>query len=193
MVKKYLSFVLTAFIIFACFTSFSFAETSLPEGKQTTLGLYVNAKEAYIKWLSDPGNVKIIDCRTPEEYIFVGHAPMAYNIPSKFMTYNFDENKKKPVMKENPNFVELVKEKFGTDDKIMIMCRSGGRSAKCTNKLAEAGFKNVYTIIDGFEGDTVKDPENCYNGKRLKNGWKNAGNPWTYNLESNLIYKEVAK
>ena len=178
-------------MIIACFTSFSFAETALPKSKQTTLGLYVTAQEAYVQWLNHPENVKIIDCRTPEEYIFVGHAPMAYNIPSNFVTHRFNEDKKKPVMEENPHFVELVKEKFKTDDKIMIMCRSGGRSAKSANRLAEAGFKNVYSITDGFEGDKVKDPESSYNGKRMKNGWKNAGNPWTYKLESNLIYKKV--
>lgn len=48
------------------------------------------------------------------------------------------------------------------------------------NRLAEAGFSNVYQIIDGFEGDPVKDPESVYNGQRLRNGWKNSGIPWTY-------------
>jgi 3-mercaptopyruvate sulfurtransferase SseA len=45
----------------------------LPKEKQTVLGLYVTAKEAYEKWQADPEKVKILDVRTPEEYIFVGH------------------------------------------------------------------------------------------------------------------------
>ena len=47
--------------------------TNIPKGKQTALGLYVTAKEAYEKWKAEPEKVKIIDVRTPEEYLFVGH------------------------------------------------------------------------------------------------------------------------
>ncbi len=62
------------------------------------------------------------------------------------------------------------------------MCRSGGRSAMAVNLLAKAGFTNVYNIIDGMEGDTVDDPASVFQGQRLKNGWKNSGSPWTYDL-----------
>ena len=51
--------------------------SNLPESKRTVLGLYVTAKEAFEKWKADPSNVKILDVRTPEEYIFVGHPAMA--------------------------------------------------------------------------------------------------------------------
>ena len=57
------------------------AKPDLPKGKQTTLGLYVTAAEAYDKWLAAPDAVKVFDVRTLEEYIFIGHAPMAWNIP----------------------------------------------------------------------------------------------------------------
>ena len=50
------------------------------------------------------------------------------------------------------------------------------------NALAKAGFTNVYNIIDGMEGDMVDDPESTYFGKRMKNGWKNSGLPWTYDV-----------
>jgi hypothetical protein len=59
----------------------------IPKEKQTTLGLYITAREAYDLWQQDPHTVNILDCRTPEEYAFVGHAPIAHNVPSKFMTY----------------------------------------------------------------------------------------------------------
>jgi hypothetical protein len=49
----------------------------LPKEKQTALGLYVIPKEAYDKWKGDPEKVKILDVRTNEEFLFVGHAPMA--------------------------------------------------------------------------------------------------------------------
>lgn len=66
----------------------------VPKTKQTKLGLYVTAKEAYDMWEKDKDKVKVLDCRTPEEYAFVGHAPMAYNVPSKFMKYRWDAKKR---------------------------------------------------------------------------------------------------
>ncbi|MCG6916746.1 MAG: sulfurtransferase, partial [Deltaproteobacteria bacterium] len=95
----------------------------------------------------------------------------------------------KPVMEPNPDFVSQVKRDYKISDTILVMCRSGGRSAMAVNFLAEAGFKQVYNITDGFEGDAVKDPESYYNGKRVKNGWKNSGAPWTYNLDPKLMYR----
>ncbi len=166
----------------------SAAETQLPKSKQTDLGLYITAKEAYEQWKLSSGRIKIIDCRTPEEYVFVGHAPMAFNIPGEFFAYKFDAVKNKPMMVANPDFLHQVKKKFQTDDTIFIMCRSGGRSAKCVNILAEGGFKNVFNIIDGFEGDKVKDPGSYFDGKRMRNGWKNSGAPWTYKLDPEKMH-----
>ena len=68
------------------------------------------------------------------------------------------------------------------------MCRSGGRSALAVNQLAKAGFVNVYNIIDGMEGDNVDDPGSVYHGKRMRNGWKNSGLPWTYDLSPQLCW-----
>ena len=170
------------------FYSTGFSKTAVPENKQTTLGLYVTALEAFSKWHIDPNSVKILDVRTPAEYVFVGHAPMAVNIPILFFKNEFDKEKNKPLMPLNEKFVAEVKKKFKETDTILVMCRSGGRSAKAVNLLAEAGFKNVYNIVDGFEGDKL-DIEGSYNkGKRLVNGWKNSGAPWTYELDSKLLY-----
>ena len=36
-----------------------------PERKQTTLGLYVTAAEAYEMWEATPDEVKVVDVRTP--------------------------------------------------------------------------------------------------------------------------------
>ena len=52
-------------------------DRKVPEKKQTSLGLYLTAKEAFEKWKAEPKQVKVLDVRTPEEYIFVGHAEMA--------------------------------------------------------------------------------------------------------------------
>ena len=152
----------------------------IAKGKETVLGLYLTAKEAYEKWKSHPGKVKILDVRTPEEYLFVGHPEMAYHVPLAFQTYRWDAEKRRLPMKPNPDFISQVKEIAGPADTILVICRSGGRSAQAVNRLAEAGFKKVYSIIDGMEGDVVEDPGSVFQGQRMKNGWKNSGLPYTY-------------
>jgi rhodanese-related sulfurtransferase len=165
----------------------------LPKKKQTELGLYVTAKEAYAMWQKEQDKIKILDCRTPEEYMFVGHAPMAVFLPGNFPVYKWDPKEKEYLLPENPKFVALVKKHYKPTDTLLVMCRSGGRSAKCINKLAKAGFKNVYNITDGFEGDKVNDPQSPNHGKRLKNGWKNAGAPWTYDMNPDQTYLPYGK
>ena len=158
------------------------ASQALPKGKQTTLGLYVTAKEAYEKWKAAPEKVMILDVRTPEEYLFVGHPTMAWKIPVAAQIYEWDAEKKHFPMKPLPDFVSRVSEVAKPDDTLLVMCRSGGRSAIAVNMLAKAGFTCVHNIIDGMEGDVVEDPASVFLGQRLKNGWKNSGCPWTYKL-----------
>ena len=168
-------------------TPWAMAQDALPElpkAKQTELGLYLTASEAYVKWQADPDNVTILDVRTTEEYIFVGHAPMARNVPLVSQTYEWDENKQYFSMKPNPDFITQLKDFANPPDTILVMCRSGGRSAMAVNLLAQAGFKNVYNITDGMEGDAVKDPASVFMGQRLVNGWKNSGLPWTYKTDT---------
>ena len=152
----------------------------LPAEKQTTLGLYVTARDAYEMWKSSPDKVTVLDVRTPEEYLFVGHAEMAWNIPLAAQSYQWDAAKKQFPMQPLPDFVARVQKIAKPGDTLLVMCRSGGRSAMAVNALAKAGFKNVYNITDGFEGDSVKDPGSVFNGQRMVNGWRNSGLPWTY-------------
>ena len=155
---------------------------NLVEEKQTVLGLYVTAKEAYEKWKAEPEKVMLLDVRTPEEWLFVGHPPMAWKIPVALQSYEWDVGKKEFPMKLLPDFASRVKEMARPGDTVLVTCRSGGRSALAANLLAKAGFSHVYNIVDGMEGDAVKDPESLFLGQRLKNGWKNSGLPWTYDL-----------
>ena len=146
------------------------------------LGLYVTAKEAYEKWKAEPDKVKIIDVRTPEEYLFVGHPTMAWKIPVATQSYKWDAEKKKYPMTPLLDFPSRVSEVAKLEDTIMVMCRSGGRSAIAVNFLAKAGFKNVYNIIDGMEGDANADSDIVAQAQPLKDGWKNSGCPWTKKL-----------
>ncbi len=156
--------------------------TDIPQGKQTVPGLYVTAREAYEMWRSAPETVKILDVRTPEEYLFVGHPTMAWKVPVAVQSYVWDEAKGQFPMRPLGDFVSRVQTFAEPEDTICVMCRSGGRSAIAVNMLDKAGFTRVFQIVDGMEGDPVKDPDSVFLGQRLKNGWKNAGCPWTYKL-----------
>ncbi len=154
----------------------------VPENKRTTLGHYVTAEEAYKMWKTSPKQVHIIDVRTPEEYVFVGHAEMARNIPLLFVKHAWNTETKQFVVEPNPDFIIEVKRLFSPTDTLLVMCQFRDRSAMAVNALAKAGFVNVYNIIDGMEGGMVDDPKSRHHGKRMKNGWKNSGSPWTYDI-----------
>ena len=112
----------------------------LPKAKQTSLGLYLTAREAYDKWQADPETITVLDVRTTEEYLFIGHAPMAWNVPLMSQTHEWAADKQRFKMQPNTDFVAQVTEFAKPTDTILVMCRSGGRSAMAVNLLAEAGF-----------------------------------------------------
>ena len=90
---------------------------------------------------------------------------------------------------QNDNFVHQVaqalKERSLTrHDTIIVMCRSGDRSAAAANLLTEHGYGNVYSVWEGFEGDMSKS------GQRSINGWKNDGLPWSYKLSQTKAFME---
>jgi rhodanese-related sulfurtransferase len=143
----------------------------------------VTAKEAHDKWKAEPKKVIILDVRTPEEFVFVGHPDMALFVPFGLVSYEKDGDKSKCSIKPNPDFVAQVKTVARTTDTVICMCRSGGRGALAVNLLADAGFKDVHNMVDGFEGDMVNDPSSVFHRKRMKNGWKNSGLPWNYDFD----------
>jgi rhodanese-related sulfurtransferase len=157
-------------------------KATLPKEKETVLGLYLTAKEAYEKWQAEPDKVKIIDVRTPEEYLFVGHPPMAWKIPVATQSYEWNAEKKQFCLQPLMDFAARVSQIAKSDETLMVMCRSGGRSAIAANMLAKAGFKNVYNIIDGMEGDANGDSDSVARAQPVRDGWKNSGCPWTKKL-----------
>jgi rhodanese-related sulfurtransferase len=173
----------------------------VPETNKTVLGLYVLPSDAYGLWKSKPDQISILDVRTCEKYIFGGHAGMAQNIPLLFPKFERPGavSQAAPAAGGRPSgcsgemnaaFVSAAKALFSPSDTILVMCATGGRAAMAVNLLAEAGFKQVYNIINGFEGDRVNDPSSVYHGKHMRNGWKNNGLPWTYEFDPDLMWAE---
>jgi len=106
-----------------------------------------------------------------------------------------NEKKKSFKLDVNSKFVSTLSQRLAEKGCLKmrhyVMCRSGSRSAKAANLLAKNGFKNVYSIVDGYEGDKSKSADS--KGQRVVNGWKNAGLPWTYKLDKNKMYMTEAE
>jgi rhodanese-related sulfurtransferase len=194
-VKKKFFSLITGTILSLALVTTAAAESfdNIPAKKQTELGLYLTAKDAYKMKTEDP-KVLLIDVRTRAEVAFLGmpqvsDANIPYMMPGEWDVW--DEKKKNFKMEPNSGFLlsmeDLLKEKGSTKEaKIIILCRSGNRSANAANLLAKGGYTNVYTVVDGFEGDKAKSGD--LKGQRVVNGWKNSGLPWTYKLEKSKMY-----
>lgn len=182
-----------AFVALTAFATPCFAEDIVaPSNKQTMAGLYLTAPEA-AEMLKDP-DVLFLDVRSRPELTFLGLPHRVdVNIPLMVMPpdASYDTALQSYRMVANPNFefdfLDYAEaEGLEDDTRIVIMCRSGTRSAKAANFLYNLGYTQVYTIIDGFEGDVAEDGRE--RGHRAKNGWKNAGLEWGYQLPPEAVY-----
>ncbi len=110
----------------------------------------------------------ILDVRTAAEFIWVGH-PDVENVVN--ISYKVEKRDQFIV---NPRFIRDVRRFFkrNKDLQIITMCRSGKRSIAAAEALEEAGYTNVFNMVDGFEGGG-KDQW----GYRTINGWKNSELP----------------
>ena len=105
----------------------------------------------------------IVDVRTNEERKFVGYVEDTIHIPWATGT----------ALNRNPRFAKELESKVGKDKTILLLCRSGKRSAAAANVAFNAGFENIYNIEQGFEGDLDED-----NHRGSFNGWRFHHLPW---------------
>ena len=168
---------------------------ALPKDKISALGLYLTAKEAYDMKTANPDKVLFVDVRTQEEMQYVGFTPLIdANIPYVVNdNFGWDKERNQFAVKFNTSFGLAVTKKLeekglGKDAAVILMCRSGDRSSKAMDTMIKYGIKNAYSVVDGFEGDKAKDGPN--KGKRVVNGWKNSGLPWTYEMDKKKMYFE---
>ncbi|WP_269531805.1 rhodanese-like domain-containing protein [Chitinimonas sp. BJYL2] len=109
-------------------------------------------------------NAKLIDVRTAAEWQFVGAPPDAVKI----------EWKSWPTMGVNPHFLEQLRHQVDSEDVLMFLCRTGGRSHEAAVLAADHGFAECYNVLEGFEGD-----RNEAGQRGQSNGWKGRGLPWS--------------
>jgi rhodanese-related sulfurtransferase len=113
--------------------------------------------------LFSAGEAVLVDVRTLEERKFVGHVPDSLHVP--WMTGT--------AMIKNPRFVREVEAKVEKDALVLFLCRSGKRSAAAAEAAAKAGFRNVFNILEGFEGELNEQKRRGSLG-----GWRLSGLPW---------------
>ncbi len=172
--------------------------SQLPEKKQTQLGLYMTAQQAYERMQNQGEKTLFIDVRSRAEVNFLGMPIQAdANIPYMEMNewYAWDAKKQNFKMQLNQDFGNFVDARLkakglGKDDTVILMCRSGSRSAKAANLLAKSGYTQVYTLAEGYEGDKAQEGE--MKGQRVVNGWKNNHLPWTYKLDKSKMFNPDA-
>lgn len=123
----------------------------------------VPPKEAWA--LVQAGAAVLVDVRSNEERHFVGHVPVGEHVAWATGT----------SLNRNPRFLkELeIKLKGNKEQLIVLLCRSGKRSALAAEAAANAGFTQAYNILEGFEGEL-----NDQQQRGAVGGWRFADLPW---------------
>ena len=113
--------------------------------------------------LFSAGAAVLVDVRTNEERKFVGHVPGSVHVAWATGT----------GMTRNPRFVKELEAKVGKDAVVLLLCRSGKRSAAAAEAAARAGFSAVFNVLEGFEGELDADTR-----RGSLDGWRFHGLPW---------------
>ena len=106
---------------------------------------------------------KLVDVRTKPELLYVGKIPGS--VALEWQTY--------PGNRPNPEFLGELAAAVGKDQPVMFLCRSGARSHAAAEAATQAGWRECYNVLEGFEGD--KDAQQHRNNV---GGWRKAGLPW---------------
>ena len=114
--------------------------------------------------LQNAGLAVIVDIRTSEERKFVGYVPESLHVPWATGT----------ALTRNPRFVKELEAKIkGQPRVILLLCRSGKRSAAAAEAASKAGLNQVFNIAQGFEGDLDEAGQRGHLG-----GWRFHGLSW---------------
>jgi rhodanese-related sulfurtransferase len=90
-------------------------------------------------------------------------------------------------MTPNPEFLAVMQAAFARDAKIVVGCRSGGRSLRAATALIEAGFTEIVDQRAGF--DAARDAFGAVSEK----GWGLAGLPVESGAAPGRSYADVQK
>ena len=105
----------------------------------------------------------LVDVRTEAELQYVGSIPGSATVQwNRF-----------PDGQRNPEFLAQLVEVAVKDKPVMFLCRSGARSHQAALAATQAGWREAYNVLEGFEGD-----KNAAHQRNTVGGWKFARLPW---------------
>lgn len=113
--------------------------------------------------LVESGHAVLVDVRTAEERKFVGYVPGSVHVPWATGT----------SLTRNPRFARELEAKTGKDAVVLLLCRSGNRSALAAEAATKAGFSNAFNVLEGFEGQL-----DAQQRRGTQDGWRFLGLPW---------------
>ncbi len=114
--------------------------------------------------LVQDGAATLVDVRSAEERKFVGAVPDTVHVA--WMTGL--------SLNRNPRFVKEFENKIKDKGNVVVLlCRSGKRSAAAAEALTNSGFTNIFNIEGGFEGEINDDRQRGSLG-----GWRFHSLPW---------------
>jgi rhodanese-related sulfurtransferase len=114
--------------------------------------------------LVQDGAATLVDVRSPEECRFVGQVPGADRVPWATGL----------ALERNAAFVEQLEATVDKDAVVLLLCRSGKRSALAAEAATAAGFARAFSVLEGFEGEL-----NAARQRGADDGWRFRGLPWT--------------
>ena len=156
------------------FARFVTAMTHSDHQSDTPLAPRTLTPQATVDLMQADASAVLIDIRSSMEFLFVGHPKGAVHIAW------IDE----PDWTVNPDFVTDVRKLMlggvigdphggYLGAPVILLCRSGKRSKEAGMALLAAGFKAVYHVQGGFEGDLDENHHRSTLG-----GWRFHGLPW---------------
>lgn len=113
--------------------------------------------------LAQSGDAILVDVRTAEERKFVGYVPDSVHVAWATGT----------SLSRNPRFVRELEAKTGKTPVILLLCRSGNRSALAAEAATKAGFTQAFNVLEGFEGQL-----DAHQRRGRQDGWRFLGLPW---------------
>jgi rhodanese-related sulfurtransferase len=117
--------------------------------------------------LAQNGAAVLVDVRSVEEYKFVGHVPGCVHVPWATGA----------SLLRNPRFTRELEQKLapagGKNAAVLLLCRSGKRSALAAEAAHAAGFSSVFNVLEGFEGEI-----DAAQHRGQHDGWRFRGLPW---------------
>lgn len=88
-------------------------------------------------------------------------------------------------MAANPDFQAVVEASFPRDAKLVIGCKSGGRSLQAASLLSSLGYQHIVDVRGGFSG------ERDGFGRVSAPGWADAGLPVSTTAEPGRAYGDL--